>query len=136
MRTIDLVFEELGGVVRAARDRLGMEQADLAARVGVGQQAVSTWERGKSRPRRAMVRAVAETLQLDEELLLEAGGYRAGSASEMRPPARPLARSLPLEELPPIRLEDLVTELLQALHPGGHATRYGGPGRSSSASTF
>ncbi len=65
------VYEELGRVVRQARERLGMEQGDLAARVGVGQQAVSTWERGKSRPRRAMVRAVAATLQVDEEVLLD-----------------------------------------------------------------
>lgn len=104
-----------------------MEQGELASRLGVGQQAVSTWERGKSRPRRTMLRAVAEALQVDEEELVDAGQYRAASDG-VRPPARPLARSLPFDELPPDRFEDLVAELMQALHPDGHATRFGGPG--------
>ena len=120
------VYEQLGRAIREARERRGMEQDDLAARVGVGQQAVSTWERGKSRPRRAMVTAVAEALQVAEELVLDAGGYRA--TASVRPAARPLARTLPLDELPPDRFEDIVTDVMRALHPDGHASRYGGPG--------
>jgi transcriptional regulator with XRE-family HTH domain len=122
------MFEQLGKIIREAREQLGMEQGDVAARIGIGQQAVSTWERGMSRPRRTMLRSVAQELLLDEEVLLEAGGYRAGSERGVRPPARPLARSLPIDELPPERFEDLVTALMQALHPEGHATRFGGPG--------
>lgn len=122
------MYEQLGNIIREAREQLGMEQGELAARIGIGQQAVSTWERGKSRPRRTMLRAVVEALQVNEEVLLDAGGYRAGSVRGVRPPARPLARSLPVDELPPERFEDLVTELMQALHPEGHTTRFGGPG--------
>ncbi len=85
------VYEELGRVVRQARERLGMEQGDLAARVGVGQQAASTWERGKSRPRRAMVRAVAATLQVDEEVLLDTDKKARDSlVLDLLEPVRPL----------------------------------------------
>ena len=117
MRMIEPVYEQLGRAIREARERRGMEQDDLAARVGVGQQAVSTWERGKSRPRRAMVTAVAEALQVAEELLLDAGGYRGTAA--VPPSARPLARTLPLDELPPDRFEDIVTDVMGPVAPTG-----------------
>src|SRR3954467_14643972 len=74
-----------------------------------------------------MLRALAELLEVGEDALIEAGGYRE-RGQRSRPPARPLARSLPIDELPPDRFEDLVAELMQALHPDGHATRFGGPG--------
>jgi transcriptional regulator with XRE-family HTH domain len=121
------MYEVLGTVIRERREQLGMEQGELAARLGVGQQAVSAWERGRSRPRRTMLRATADALQLDEELLIDVGAYRAPQDA-IRLPARPLARSLPIDELPPDRFEDLVTELAKTLHPDGHATRFGGPG--------
>ncbi|MCZ8377644.1 helix-turn-helix domain-containing protein [Mycobacterium sp. CPCC 205372] len=113
------------------RDRLGLDQAELGRRVGVGQQAVSRWERGRSRPRRAMAVAVAETLDLLAEDVLAAAGYIgavADSSTEISPPVRPLARTLPFHELSPERFEDVCVEVLEHRHPGGHASRYGGSG--------
>lgn len=122
------MHEALASIIRSGRERLGLEQGELASRLGVGQQAVSGWERGKSRPRRPMLRAIAGLLEIEEDDLLEAGGYGAEAARGAPPPVRPLARSLPIDELPPDRFEDLVTELMQAMHSDGHATRFGGPG--------
>ena len=38
------------GRIRSLRERLGMEQKVLAARLGVTANAVSNWENGRSRP--------------------------------------------------------------------------------------
>lgn len=97
----------------------------MAEALGVGQQAVSTWERDRSRPRRPMVPAVAEALAIDEEALPVAGGYLAADALV---PSVQRSRTLPSGMLPPERFEDLVTELLGFLYPNGHASRFGGPG--------
>jgi len=39
-----------GAALRAARHRVGLTQAALAAHLGVGQSTVSMWESGRNRP--------------------------------------------------------------------------------------
>ena len=119
--------ETLGRLIQERREALGLEQAALAARLGVGQQAVSGWERGRSRPRRAMLDSLAQVLAIEEERLLEAGQYRP-PASAVGLPVRPLTRALPLEELTEERFEDLLADLMTTLHPDGHVSRFGGRG--------
>lgn len=117
--------QRLGRLLRESRERLGLEQAQVAAHLGVGQQAVSTWELGRSRPRRAMLRDLAHVLGVAEDVLLDAGAYTTAAAARVLPPRSAV---LPLASLPPDRFEDLATELLQLLHTEGHASRFGGPG--------
>jgi transcriptional regulator with XRE-family HTH domain len=124
LRTVVHVYERLGFVLRAAREKSGLEQAQVAAALGVGQQAVSTWERGRSRPRRSMIHAVARVLKVDEATLLDVGYSGTESAS----PLPPRAATLPFAELPPDRFEDITTEIAQLRHPEGHASRFGGQG--------
>ncbi|MEH0108211.1 helix-turn-helix domain-containing protein [Tersicoccus sp. MR15.9] len=119
--------EDLGLLIRERREALGLDQATLAAHLDVGQQAVSGWENGRSRPRRSMLDSVARTLSVDLDLLLDAGGYRS-PALAVRLPVRPLTRALPLDELTEERFEDLLTEVVATLHLDGHASRYGGRG--------
>jgi transcriptional regulator with XRE-family HTH domain len=121
------MYDALGQLIRERREALGLDQKGLAAQLSVGQQAVSGWERGRSRPRRAMLTDLARVLAVDEEALVEAGEYRP-SAPAVRPPVRPLTRALPLEELPEDRFEDLLAELMTTMYPNGHASRYGGRG--------
>ena len=116
----------LGQLIRERREALGLEQATLAADLNVGQQAVSGWENGRSRPRRSALDDVARILAVDLEALLDAGGYRTAPA--VRLPVRPLTRALPLEELTEERFEDLLTEVMATLHQDGHASRYGSRG--------
>lgn len=56
--------------VHEGRTRLGLDQTEFGRLVGVGQQAVSRWERGASRPRRAVVVAVANVLGLSVDEML------------------------------------------------------------------
>lgn len=122
------MYEALGQLIRLRREALGLDQAALAAQLSVGQQAVSGWERGHSRPRRTMLGDLAHFLAVEEGALLDAGRYLPAAAA-VRLPVRPLTRALPLEELTEERFEDLLAELMTAMHPDGHASRYGGRGQ-------
>jgi transcriptional regulator with XRE-family HTH domain len=121
------MYAALGRLIRERRKAVGLDQKGLAAQLSVGQQAVSGWERGRSRPRRAMLTDLARVLAVDEEALVEAGDYRSPAPAD-GPPVRPLARALPLHELPEDRFEDLLAELTTTMHPKGHTSRYGGRG--------
>ncbi|PVG81202.1 hypothetical protein DDE18_18795 [Nocardioides gansuensis] len=123
---IEHMYGKLGSILRSARERKGLEQAEVARELGVGQQAVSTWERGRSRPRRKTLRAVAELLGLAEHDLVAAGAY--ATASTEAAPVAPRTRALPLAGLTPERFEDFTVEIVKALVPRAHVTRFGGPG--------
>ena len=65
----------LAETLRVRREEVGLSQAQLAARIGVGQQAVSRWERGEAVPRPARVLALADALNLDAAGLHRLAGY-------------------------------------------------------------
>lgn len=121
------MYESLGPLIRERREALGLDQASLAAQLNVGQQAVSGWERGRSRPRRAMLGDLARVLAVDESSLATAGEYQR-PAPAVRIAVRPLTRALPLDDLTDDRFEDLLADVMTTLHPDGHASRYGGRG--------
>lgn len=114
------------------RRRLGLDQKGFGQAVGVGQKAVSRWERGVGRPRRAVVVKVADVLGLSVEDVLAAAGYGAvaDSADELTLPVRALSQTLPFSQLSPERFEFACLDILEHLYPGGHASRYGGSGET------
>jgi transcriptional regulator with XRE-family HTH domain len=122
----------IGDIVKQQRRQRGWDQAELARRLGrVGQQTVSRWELGTSRPRRNMVAQLAELFELDVADLLKAAGYVAPTADrpdEISRPVRPHVIDLPLAELSPERFEQLSAELAQLLHPNAKVHRVGGQG--------
>lgn len=72
---------EVGRRIRVARDRLGLDQAQLAERLGkpASQGLVSNWEQGKASPsRRYLIRlAGALDLRVEELLVDDVGGEKA-----------------------------------------------------------
>lgn len=60
----------LGDRMRKARVAAGLEQADLAKRVGVSRPTVSQWERGRSEPRATQLLAWADATGHHIEWLL------------------------------------------------------------------
>ena len=64
-------FSEL---LKQCRKKQGVSQAELAAKLGVTQQAVGKWESGKSSPDPATVARIAEILSTTADFLL--GLYR------------------------------------------------------------
>lgn len=67
-----------GEILRTRRAEQGLEQRDVADRLGVTQQTVSKWETGVTIPRAPRIAALASLLDLDPGLLHRA----AGSAPE------------------------------------------------------
>lgn len=67
-------FLSIGGRIRAARERLGLTQAALAARVGVTRSAVAQWETGRSGQVGGNLALIASVLGVGVEHLLLGGG--------------------------------------------------------------
>ena len=64
-----------GELLRSARARADLTQSELAARLGVQQQAVNRWENDRDRPRPETVRAIARELRLTGTEVAAALGY-------------------------------------------------------------
>jgi transcriptional regulator with XRE-family HTH domain len=65
----------LSEAIRLRREELGLDQSELAGRLGVGQQTVSRWETGSGLPRRERLPQLAEALEFDPSHLLRLAGY-------------------------------------------------------------
>lgn len=61
---------DVGVTLRAAREKQGLSQAEMAARIGVTQPLIARWEAGEAYPRTENVRAVAAAYKLKPEQLL------------------------------------------------------------------
>ena len=97
---------------------LGWDQAQFARRVGVGQQTVSRWERGRSTPRRAMIPQIADVLGVDAQMLLDAAvDGQQDEAAGVGLPVRPLLTELPLGKLPEDVFERFSSDLAEQLYP-------------------
>lgn len=92
----------IGDRIRHARKEAGLNQADLAVRVGVSQPAVANWESGVHDPRRVMLAKIADVLRVSPEWL--AGGDRSAVETDKQPAAAYLRR--PLRHVPVIALDD------------------------------
>ncbi|MDT0212079.1 helix-turn-helix domain-containing protein [Curtobacterium sp. BRD11] len=114
----------LGELIRETRERLGLEQTELARRVEVGQQAVSTWERDAGRPRRSKIERLADVLGLAAEDLLVAGGYEQPSG----PPVTPLLPVLPFDQLSDATFERFCRDLWAYRYPQASVSRNGDSG--------
>ena len=62
-----------GDALKRERAKAGLEQAELAARVGVNQGQVSDWERNYNGCRLAMLHKLAQALGCKPEDLMHAG---------------------------------------------------------------
>ena len=65
----------LSEAIRLRREELGLDQSELAERLGVGQQTVSRWETGAGLPRRERLPQLASSLEFEPSHLLRLAGY-------------------------------------------------------------
>ncbi|WP_405541011.1 helix-turn-helix domain-containing protein [Streptomyces phaeochromogenes] len=103
--------------LKAARVSRGWSQGDLALRVGVGQQTVSSWERGRTVP--------------DRDLLLlvqSAVGAMPGKPSTSPAVGLPRLSGLPFKNLDEYVFEAFCAELAVEVFPGAQVQRFGGRG--------
>jgi transcriptional regulator with XRE-family HTH domain len=117
-------FPALAGLLKAARQARGIDQQVVARHLDLGQQAVSTWERGMSRPRASQLAPLAELLGIDVAALRVASEYDKPTAHA----GQPRLRLLPFEQLSDEAFEGFVRDLLRELHPSWDVTRNGSTG--------
>ncbi len=111
-------------VIKAARVLARMEQNEVAQRLTVGQQTVSKWEKGASRPRRSQLPALSSALNVSMDDLVRAGEYEPEVVvSKQR------RSSLPFENLPDDAFEAFCRDLMSFRHPTKRATRNGSTGQ-------
>lgn len=102
-------MSRFGEIIRARREEQGLEQVELARRLGVTQQTVSKWETGVTVPRAARLAALASLLDLDPALLHRVTATGGGSPLRQGASARELHHSLELlSERELLRLLDAV----------------------------
>ncbi|MFF3566899.1 helix-turn-helix domain-containing protein [Nocardia jiangxiensis] len=122
---------EFGRYVEAARTRVGIDQAELAARVNVKQQTVSRWERGAALPKETTIANLATALGVPAaELarLREQDMHFGDNTSGALPSKGPLASTLPYGNLYPDQFELFVTDLYKCTYPDAEVERLGGQG--------
>lgn len=82
-----------GALVKDARTRVGLTQAQLAHELDVQQQAVNRWESDKDQPKAEKVRHLTELLRLEPVEVCVSLGYIDRRAVEM-PTPRPAREAL------------------------------------------
>lgn len=112
-------YEALANLIKTEREKRGWEQSTLASMLNIGQQAVSTWEKGNSRPRQDSVLKMVELFGLRSEDVLPLAGY------EPETPDASLIHFLPLSSLGPNKFELFCRDLVQCLNPEAEVDRYG-----------
>lgn len=117
-------YVTLGTLIRKAREAAGLDQNAVARELGLGQQAISTWERGASRPRGSQLPELGKLLDLDVAALRAAGEYDAPTT----PAGQPRPGVLPFEQLTDEAFEAFVRDLYRGLHPSWEVTRNGSTG--------
>lgn len=78
-----------------ARERMGLTQRALGARIGVGQAAVSAWEKGQSLPRESAWPLLVRTLGIGQHALETGHGFEAALRTDMVAEASETPLSLP-----------------------------------------
>jgi transcriptional regulator with XRE-family HTH domain len=86
------IADSMGERIRLARKRLGLNQAELANRLGVTQPAIANWESGVHDPRRLMLAKLAEALTVPLDWLAE--GARSASERDKHAAAAYLRRQV------------------------------------------
>lgn len=80
----------LGDKIAKARRNAGLEQADLAANVGVSRALVSKWERDLSEPTVSQARSIAAATGVSFEWLSRSGWTSLNAVPEPADPRIPL----------------------------------------------
>jgi transcriptional regulator with XRE-family HTH domain len=100
------VYAQIGGEIRRRREGLGLSQAQLAEKIGVGRTSITMIERGSQAILVHQLLEIAKTLRVSPGKLLE-----AAEVSETLGPSRELFDAAE------------VLELLSDLEPMGRITR-------------
>jgi transcriptional regulator with XRE-family HTH domain len=123
-----IVIVDIADHIKKEREQRGWTQAELAGRVPIGQQTLSRWERGKTRPNQGQVTRLLELFELDPDQLEVWLSKGDESSKDALPPARPLNPDLPIGSLTAVDFERFCRSLVKGLHPTAEVHRFGDQG--------
>ncbi|MGE0769701.1 MAG: helix-turn-helix domain-containing protein [Hyphomicrobiaceae bacterium] len=118
-------YAAFGLLLSRLRTQAGLSQSDLAKRLDVGQQTVSRWEGGKSRPRYDEVGTIAAAVGGDLPELLAAAGYRTEKAA-----IATFDAPFPIDSLSSDGFERFLLHFLAARFPDAKVHRLGSQGHT------
>ena len=124
---IDEAVRRLAAKITDGRTRLGLSQTELAAELGLKQQAISRWEAGTHRPSVDQVPALAKLIEEESSTLTTLAGYGKPVAIQPGDP-------FPVEALPPDVFERFVEALLSDLYPEAEVNILGSRGHAQKGS--
>lgn len=101
----------LGERITALRERAGLSQTQLAAKLGLGQQTVAYWERRASTLKSEQIKAIAEALQAAPEEILGMNAPKRRGAGPVGKARQVFER---VSQLPRSRQQKIV-EVVEAL---------------------
>lgn len=97
--------------IRFFREKKGIEQKELAAKIGIKSNAVSNWENGRARPDIALLPKIAEVLEVTIDDLFDVKKPETQKAPEEQKPAITMTKTTTSEE-------DILLEGFQQLSSG------------------
>lgn len=119
--TGSIPYQQLAEHIVSGRTARTLNQAELAAILGVKQQSVSRWEAGTHRPRVDQIPGLAAALGADAGLLMELAGFGVPVSVTAPPP-------FPIDALAPVTFEQFTADLVEALYPEATVRQQGATG--------
>lgn len=120
-------YHQFGALLSNLRIQAGFNtQSDFAKAVEMGQQTVSRWESGASRPKSDQILKLADILKTKPLLLLDAAGYT--KTQQESPVILSFDKPFPFMSLTPDSFERFCLDLLSKTHPEATVHLWGGAG--------
>ncbi|MDR2309044.1 MAG: helix-turn-helix domain-containing protein [Paucimonas sp.] len=125
----------IGQLIAQARERLGINQSELARRLSISPQSVQAWESGRSVPRPAKFQAIARALEIRAQALLQASGMlevqklsdfmKIFGDDEKDAPAAPLLSDMRVwDESTPLADDEIYVPLLREVELSAGSGRF------------
>lgn len=108
-------FIALGGRIAAQRKAQGITQVELAETLGVSQQAMNSFEKGRRRVPVSLLPVIAQTLHTTLDALVAHDAAPAAAAPKKRGPQKKIRQQLErIEALPPAK-QRVISEVIDSV---------------------
>lgn len=108
-------FIALGGRIAAQRKTQGITQVELAEQLGVSQQAMNSFEKGRRRVPVSLLPVIAQTLQTTLDALVDHDTAPTTTAPKKRGPQKKIRQQLELIETLPAAKQRAIAQVLDSM---------------------
>jgi len=108
-------FIALGGRIAIQRKAQGITQVELAEGLGISQQAMNSFEKGRRRVPVSLLPVIAQTLQTTLDALVDHDSTPAIAAPKKRGPQKKIQQQLQQIEALPVTKQRLVVQMIDAV---------------------